>query len=218
MAVFFNEQSVTDFQGLKFVEKNTFMHFVEETSDWLCKSRSKSAPATTRTKTSTDSASVAPWVSEIDKQARPSHVDQIDESMEWIDGEDVYTVMIRGLPCSCKKEDILEAVEEIGFDEKHDFFYVPTRKGKSLGYAFIGFPDPQLTRNFAKAMTGYRFGNKMSSKTVTVTPASIQGFGNNLNHFKSTSVMQSAAKPLFLQPRGLANEISAVACSASNNK
>lgn len=123
------------------------------------------------------------------------------DSLEWLaNDEEVQTVMIRGIPCKCSREDILEAVEELGFGQKYDFFYVPLRRGRSLGYAFIGFPASQVTKEFAKTMTGYKFSNKTSSKTITVVPASVQGLSNNMDHFRSTSVMQSAEKPLFPSP------------------
>jgi hypothetical protein len=110
----------------------------------------------------------------------------------------VYTVMIKNIPCSCKREDILQAVAELGFADQHDFFYVPMRHGKIPGYAFIGFPSTDLTRKFTIAMTGYRFSSKESKKSVIVVPASIQGLSKNVEYFKDSSVMQTDAKPFFM--------------------
>jgi hypothetical protein len=111
--------------------------------------------------------------------------------------EDIYTVMIRNIPCSCKRHHVSDAIQQLGFGDKIDFFYAPTRNGKTRGYAFVGFPDPVLTRQFAKKITGYRF-EKASPKTVTVVPANLQGFSENLEHFEGTFVMRHKdAKPTF---------------------
>jgi hypothetical protein len=116
----------------------------------------------------------------------------------WMDKEDIYTVMIRNIPCSCTREDIAEAIQQLQFHDKHDFFYVPTRHGKNRGFAFIGFPDPAVTRQFAKQMTGYRFPGRASPKVTTVVPANCQGFSENLKRFESTCVMSHEnARPLF---------------------
>lgn len=117
---------------------------------------------------------------------------------DWMDNEDIYTVMIRNIPCSCKRDHIIEAIQTLGFQDSHEFFYVPTRNGKTRGYAFLGFADPSVTRQFVKKMTGHKFPGKTSSKFITVVPASIQGFRKNLSHFESTSVMKNRdAKPVF---------------------
>lgn len=110
---------------------------------------------------------------------------------------DVYTVMVRGIPCSCTREEILDAIDEVGFKGKHDFFYIPSRHSKYLGYAFVGFPDSQLADSFTKAMTGYRFKGRKSPKVVYVTPAHIQGREQNIEHFKGTFVMGTKRSPLF---------------------
>jgi hypothetical protein len=159
--------------GLRLIEKNTFLHFVdivEFNPGNLRASRRGSAPAA---------------------------VAEFHTKHELSLPEDVDTVMIRGIPSSCTRDEILDTINEVGFNDLHDFFYAPMRRNKTLGYAFLGFPDAQLARNFAKAITGYRFRGRNSSKRVSVTPAAIQGYGRNLDHFSGTFVMNSFAKPLF---------------------
>jgi len=194
--------AATDFHGLTVTEKNTFMHIVcDDDLDVPQKRRSRSAPAARNYRSDSPlSAS-----SEKNKCGDSRHMDsaQLDDRQHHVDGvegmefEDCLTVMIRNIPCSCTRDEILKAIEDLGFAGKHDFFYQPMRKGKALGYAFIGFPDPQVTKEFASSMIGYRFERKMSSKIVTVTPATIQGLSNNMDRFKDTSVMKTDAKPFF---------------------
>jgi hypothetical protein len=105
--------------------------------------------------------------------------------------------MIKNMPCHCRRSDILAAIEEVGFKHRHDFFYVPTRRNRILGYAFISFPDSNTANEFAAAMAGYEFKNSPSGKSVVIAPACLQGIDENLKHFRKTAVMQTDAKPLF---------------------
>jgi len=90
---------------------------------------------------------------------------------------------------------------EFGFMELSNFFYLPTRHGKILGYAFIGFPCAEVAERFKKTITGYQMPQKKSSKVIDVLPANIQGLNKNYEHFKNTAVMQSHAGPVFRECR-----------------
>ena len=98
--------------------------------------------------------------------------------------EDTVTVMMKNIPCGCKQQEVLDAIADVGFKDVLEFFYLPTQRCKALGYAFAGFADPQTTRMFAKAISGYRFQSRSSSKVVSIAPARVQGLQNNLNQFK----------------------------------
>jgi hypothetical protein len=105
--------------------------------------------------------------------------------------------MMKNMPCHCRRSDILAAIEHVGFKQRHDFFYVPTRRNRILGYAFISFPDAQTASEFTAAMAGYEFKTSASSKRVVIAPATLQGIDENMKHFRKTAVMQTDAKPLF---------------------
>jgi len=182
------------------------MHIVcDDDSDIPQKCRSRSAPAA-RTYRADSPLSAS---SEKNKCEDSRHMDsaQVDDRQHHADGvegmefENCLRVMIRNIPCNCTRDEILKAIEEVGFAEKHDFIYTPMKKGKALGYKFIGFPDPQVTKEFVKSMIGYRFVRKMSSKIVTVTPAAIQGPSNNMDRFENTFVMKTDAKPTLSRVR-----------------
>jgi len=112
--------------------------------------------------------------------------------------EDVYTVMIKNIPCGCSQEEVLSAIAEGGFEKAYDFFYLPTRRSKdNFGYAFIGFPEPGTARNFAAKMNGFRFASRRSVKTMVVVPARVQGLKNNLAHFRTTRIFHSKLAPIF---------------------
>lgn len=188
-------------------EKNTFLHFFRMSHQVP---RSKSLPPTRIASRQSPSYSLDAAKSVEDVQPAPSTKAQNFESQRcagtinyeqwenWMDEEGIYTVMIRHIPCSCKRQHIVEAIRLIDFGDKYDFFYAPTRNGKSRGYAFVGFPNPTLTREFAKTMTGFRFAGKSSPKTITVVPANVQGLNENMEHFEGTFVMRHKdAKPTF---------------------
>jgi hypothetical protein len=217
-----------DEQGVVMVKtSNTFLHLFYKARNDHCLPRSKSAPPAEKRRHESqplplyvssrfDSADSLEFGSEMSAQAgsclesnqsfssdespteRPRFTSNYEHWEEWMDKEDIYNVMIRNIPCSCKRDHIEEAIQELGFQDKHNFFYVPTRHGKTRGFAFIGFPEPSFTREFVRKMTGYKFPGKASPKFISVVPASLQGVRENFSHFKSTSVMMHKdARPVF---------------------
>lgn len=112
--------------------------------------------------------------------------------------DDVKTVMMKNIPCGCSRKEVVDAIEEAGFKDQYDFFYLPTRRCKSnVGYAFIGFPNAAVAEAFAEAMTGYRFESRKSPKVVSIVPARIQGLTETVEHFKGSRVMNSKWSPIF---------------------
>jgi hypothetical protein len=191
---------IKDFMGLKICVKSTFIH-VAHTIDTAEKQRRRSAPACTSISTMEPIPETTKTLpsSMMTSSCAVGHGERTEQSteLEWISSNDVVTLMIKNIPCSCRRADILAAIEEVGYKQVHDFFYVPTRRNKCLGYAFISFPVPQLAGEFARAMTGYQFSGSSSGKKVTIAPATLQGFKENLKHFKTTAVMHTDSKPLF---------------------
>lgn len=112
----------------------------------------------------------------------------LDEAMhgknDIVSDEEVCNVMIKNIPCRCSKQDILDAIEELGFGAEYNFFHMPVPRGQAqnIGYAFIGFNDKDVTARFASAMTGYRFLSRNSTKSCIVVPARIQGMKKNLDY------------------------------------
>jgi hypothetical protein len=102
--------------------------------------------------------------------------------------DDVLNLMIRNIPCSCSRDDVLDVIAELGFANDYIFFHMPCPGGvagatHNLGYAFVGFKDKEVSARFAAAVTGYKFRGKRgrnSSKSCIVTPARVQGFQGTL--------------------------------------
>lgn len=113
-------------------------------------------------------------------------------------GGEFQTLMLKNIPCRSSQQEVLDAIEAVGFGEAYNFFYLPIRRGhtQNFGYAFIGFGDAETTQAFAVAMTGYRFPGRRSPKACAVAPARIQGFCNNVEHFQKTQCMRRKNRPL----------------------
>lgn len=111
---------------------------------------------------------------------------------------DCLTVMMKNIPCACSRQDVLDAIASVGFEDLYDFFYLPIRSHKeNVGYAFVGFPDASLTQRFADAMNGYQFSARRSQKIVSIAPAKIQGLNANREHFQTTRSMKGKWSPIF---------------------
>jgi hypothetical protein len=185
--------------GEAFTIKNTFLHIPSELtqSAWRC--RRNSAPELTyREEFSSEASQSNPMslpdgMQEVSSMASPS--DNVGNELS--NNDEVVTLMLKNIPCSCKKWEVVAAIDQSGFMKLANFFYMPMRQSKIIGYAFIGFPSAEITKEFAKAMAGYRFPNKRSAKTMSVVPASVQGFDNNVEYFRGRSVMDSDDKPHF---------------------
>jgi len=102
------------------------------------------------------------------------------------------TLMIKHIPCRCTRKEVLDAIADVGFGKLYNFFHLPVRRvnQRNFGYAFIGFPNPEITAKFAIAMTGYRWSCRCSTKECEVAPARIQGFSDNVNHFRKAQKAQ----------------------------
>jgi hypothetical protein len=99
---------------------------------------------------------------------------------------EIETLMIKNIPCRCTHQEVLDAIDSLGFGDLYNFFHLPIRRGhgQNFGYAFLGFADKETTKMFADAVTGFRFANRNSSKACAVAPARIQGFICNVDHFQ----------------------------------
>lgn len=215
---------IVEMNGMKFTEKNTFLHF-QESPDSPRLVRSASLPALID-QSSAPSLVSSQYIAQNDAMTCQRTEDRVvghvplsmpscpqeeeeqfeaKETLEWCDNnDDLRTVMLKNLPCNIKDEEVIDAIEKAGFKDKYDFFYLPYRSSKKnsgcLGYAFVGFPDAEVTKMFVKAFTGYRLREKTSSKVISVVPAHIQGFEGNANHYRHTMVMRRGKhRPVFHQ-------------------
>mmetsp|Transcript_1380 Transcript_1380/g.1345 ORF Transcript_1380/g.1345 Transcript_1380/m.1345 type:complete len:130 (-) Transcript_1380:137-526(-) len=84
----------------------------------------------------------------------------------------------------------------MGFANDMDFFYMPMDivKSRNLRYAFINFVSETVAARFIDLFSGYRFDDDnnsyyrgsagSSSKVCEISPARVQGFYPNVDHFQ----------------------------------
>lgn len=216
---------------LKVAIKNTFLHtfkLVESPSD---RPRSQSMPPLGQHKASGLSPIAFRYPSKLDanenlsegsttdspmshaptdesncSQTSERSKDNVEMPMEQVPiSEGNYlTVMMRNIPCACTCQDVLDAIKQKGFEDDFNFFYLPLRREReNLGYAFVGFSDPDATRRFEKALTGHRFTQRNSRKVLSIVPAKFQGLKACIEHFKNTRTMMSKWPPIFRNTDGL---------------
>lgn len=109
------------------------------------------------------------------------------------------TLMIKNIPCRCSQQEILDAIEEVGFGQAYNFFYLPMTQGQThnIGYVFIGFDEDDVAAQFTAAITGFRFKSRNSSKCCEVVPARLQGFQTNMDHFRSRHCVRKRNHPIW---------------------
>lgn len=88
------------------------------------------------------------------------------------------TLMIRNLPYSVTREELIEAVDASGFADLYNFVYLPHRWNKQLGFTFINFINVDVAQRFhAIWHKSRRFKAKCTKgiKPLNVSVATVQG-------------------------------------------
>jgi len=108
------------------------------------------------------------------------------------------TAMLRNIPNKYTQAGLLEEIDNAGFADSYDFFYLPIdmHNRANVGYAFINFLVPEEMARFTHSFTDYRFQKHSSDKIARVSTAHIQGLAGNLNHFSSCAVARSQHRPV----------------------
>eukprot|EP00747_Dinoflagellata_sp_TGD_P063164 gnl/TRDRNA2_/TRDRNA2_153336_c1_seq6.p1 gnl/TRDRNA2_/TRDRNA2_153336_c1~~gnl/TRDRNA2_/TRDRNA2_153336_c1_seq6.p1 ORF type:complete len:266 (-),score=48.18 gnl/TRDRNA2_/TRDRNA2_153336_c1_seq6:773-1570(-) len=116
---------------------------------------------------------------------------------------DVHTVMMRNIPNKYSQQLLIEEINNQGFAGTFDFIYLPVDPDTDAnrGYAFVNFDDPSDALRFKQEFDGRQMALFDSSKFVTVTPATLQGFDANYAHYANARVNRGdpRKRPLFLR-------------------
>lgn len=119
------------------------------------------------------------------------------------DWADKVTVMMRNLPNKYTQKMLVSEINESGFLGTFDFLYLPIdpETNANRGYAFINFTEPNFAWMFKMTFEGRKMSRFNSTKVVSVSPATLQGFEANYSHYSSARVSRGspAARPLFLR-------------------
>jgi len=123
-----------------------------------------------------------------------------DELEQW---KGVTTVMMRNLPNKYQRGMMRREIDNNGFKNKYDFFYLPIDQetNANRGYAFINFVEPAHALAFKIRYDGNKLSNYNSKKVLAVTVAQLQGFQANHVHYSKARVTLGPdhTRPLFLR-------------------
>mmetsp|Transcript_37703 Transcript_37703/g.87060 ORF Transcript_37703/g.87060 Transcript_37703/m.87060 type:complete len:210 (-) Transcript_37703:164-793(-) len=103
---------------------------------------------------------------------------------EYLTREDVLerritSLMITNLPHNVRPKNVLEKLDETGFQDTYDFLYLPRSlvSGSNLGYGFVNFMSIEWAAEFVAAWAGQDyFNNSRPRKHLAMLPAAVQGF------------------------------------------
>jgi len=96
------------------------------------------------------------------------------------------TMMLRHLPLAYTPEELLAKISE--YVPFMDFYYLPTNfeTKKNLGYAFVNFTDKAAARRFTQF---WKESGIPEEGEVPIQEARVQGFAENVERFRNSSVM-----------------------------
>lgn len=132
-------------------------------------------------------------------------------SMPPSDWAGTTTVMMRNIPNKYTQRMLLTEINQTRFLGTFDFLYLPIdpETNANRGYCFLNFIDPNFAWTFKMAYEGRKMNKFNSSKVVSVTPATLQGFEANYAHYSCARVNRGdpACRPLFLREPKSAAEV-----------
>lgn len=108
------------------------------------------------------------------------------------------TLMLRNIPNRYTQPELIEELEEIGFQGSFDFVYLPIDFGSmgNVGYAFINFDSTTWATRCQEDLAGYvfrKYQHKTRTKAMTVSVAHLQGLQANLQHYEKTAMTRGAS-------------------------
>jgi hypothetical protein len=163
---------------------------------------SESDIATTGARAST--ASEGSWNSERDLRlqcvGRDSGTQQGEPRKEGTSGRagaGPTTMMVRNLPSSFTKKELMAELESAGFGGQYDYVYVPRdlTTGVGNGFGFVNFTTAAAAARFMSEWVP----TSADHDKVNVAPSAVQGFSDNYKRWsmKKAVIRDSRFKPFF---------------------
>jgi RNA recognition motif-containing protein len=107
------------------------------------------------------------------------------------DEEQHTTVIICHVPCGVTRDELINAMNENGFEGAFNFVYMPIdlKTFQSKGYGFVNLISNELAHRFIDAFHGFTQWPIRCRKTCTVTWAMMQGLNANVNRIRNSVIM-----------------------------
>jgi hypothetical protein len=109
------------------------------------------------------------------------------------DKKQFTTLMMRSLRCGVTRDELINVMNEKGFEGAYNFIYLPIDfdTGLSRGYAFVNITSEELAHRFIDAFNGFA---QLSITGSTVRPcivtwAMTQGLDANIAWYRDSSIM-----------------------------
>jgi hypothetical protein len=101
------------------------------------------------------------------------------------------TLIIRNLPCPVTRDDLLDAMNEKGFEGLYNLVYLPIdfKTHLGMGYAFVNLISEEVTGRFIDAFNGFAQWRFRSMKVCTVEWALTQGLHANVERYRNSTLM-----------------------------
>jgi len=128
-----------------------------------------------------------------------SYVDS-DEEDDVTRSSPLTTVMMRNLPNSYSRKQLLDLLDKHGFAGCYDLVYLPVdfKKWVGLGYAFINFCSTSEAESFRQHFNGFSEWSSQSSKVCEVSWSdALQGLGANVDRYRNIPVMHTSVPDEF---------------------
>jgi len=103
------------------------------------------------------------------------------------------TAMMRNVPCSFSRKNLIQLLDKNGFRGTYDFVYMPMdfKRGLCIGYAFVNLVTPDHLQRFAEVFDGFHFRAtpSKSSKICAVSLSRTQGLSANIERYQNSPLM-----------------------------
>jgi len=128
---------------------------------------------------------------------------------EGIEGRDISTmttVILRNVPNSYTRDDLLDFLDSHGFYGRYDFLYLPVKFGSScaFGYALINLLDHEDARRFQAYFHNFSSWSVPCSNTASVSWSKAhQGLAEHVERYRNSPMMHASmpdeCKPIILR-------------------
>jgi len=115
------------------------------------------------------------------------------------------TIMIQQVPFKYTQSELMNEINQNGFEGTYDFLYLPVdaRNPGNRGFGFINFLSAALAEKFYQTYSGKKFSNYEPTTALGVIPADVQGFEQSAATFFASWHLRKKnrhSKPVFLRP------------------
>jgi len=143
--------------------------------------------------------STAPADSDDDRpQSIPSWADDSDDDVSV--EQEKTTLMLRNVPYSCSRDELIDFMDSKGYRGKYDFVYLPAdfRSKSGFGYAFINLVSHRAAQSFQADFDGFCSWRQSSQKVAEVGWSEPnQGLAVHIERYRNSPVMHDGVPDEF---------------------